>query len=82
MCFSLAWFENLLIWLVILGAVVAIFKVILPLVFAQLGTPGAAVMQIINIVLWAVVVIFIIIIAFELIGCLVGSGGFSFPMRR
>jgi len=73
MCFDLAWFENLLIWLVIIGAIVAIFKLLLPLVFNQLGVAGAVILRIINIVVWAVVLIFIIIFVFDMISCLYGS---------
>ncbi len=76
MCFSLGWFENLLIWIVIIGAIFAIFRLLLPLVFAQLGAPGNVIMQVLNILLWAVVVIFVIILCFDLISCLAG-GGFS-----
>ena len=83
MCFDLSWFEHLLIWVVIIGAIVAIVKVLLPMVFAQLGAPSGAIVQIINIFLWAVIAIFVIIIAFELIGCLLGSGSLNLgPMRR
>ena len=68
MCFDLAWFENLLIWLVIVCAIVAVFKLLLPLVFG-----GEIIFRIINIVVWAVITIFIIIVVFDLISCYSGS---------
>jgi hypothetical protein len=40
MCFSLAWIEELLVWLVVVCAIVAILKILLPFVAAQLGAAG------------------------------------------
>ena len=72
MCFSLGWIEQLLVWLVIVCAIVAILRLLLPWIAAQLGgiVPG-----VINIVLWAVVAIFVIYFCFALIECLAGGGG-------
>lgn len=79
-CFSLQWFESVLIWLVIICAIVAILKLLVPFVLAQLGAGGGIIAQAINIVLWAVVCIFVIYVCFALISCLLGmSGGLSFP---
>lgn len=72
MCFSLNWIENLLIWLVIVCAIVAVIKLVIPYAVGQLGSPGTLVMQVLNIVMWAVVLIFVIIIVFDLLACLVG----------
>ena len=72
MCFDWVWFEHLLILIVIVCAVVAILKVLLPMAFAQLGQPGGALLRIVDIFIWAVVAIFVIYVAFELIGCLGG----------
>jgi hypothetical protein len=68
MCFDLAWFENLLIWLVVVCAIVAIFKLLLPLIFG-----GEIILRIINIIVWAVITIFIIVVVFDLISCYSGS---------
>jgi hypothetical protein len=72
MCFSLAWIMNLLIWAVVIGAVYAIIKLLLPLAFAQIGIAGDLLLRILTIIVWAAVLIFIIVVAFELLGCLVG----------
>lgn len=64
---------QLLIWLVVIGAIVAVVKLLLPYVLAQFGTAGTLVVQILNIIMWAVVLIAIIYIAFELISCLLGG---------
>jgi hypothetical protein len=72
MCFSLAMLAHLLIWCVIIGAIIMIIRVVVPL---AAGVLGGVLVQIINIVLWAVVVILIIIFAFEMIGCLMGMAG-------
>ena len=75
MCFSLGWLGQLLIWIVIAVAIFAILKLLIPWVLAQLGAAGSIIAQVINIVLWAVVVIFVIYICFDLISCLIGMGG-------
>jgi hypothetical protein len=79
MCFDLAWFENLLIWLVIIFAIIAVFKLLLPLIFSRMGLAGEIILRIINIGISAVIVIYIIIIAFDLYSCL-SAGGFNFHM--
>lgn len=81
MCFTMAWLGQMLIWLVILVAVVAILRLLVPYILTQLGGPGGVVAQIINIVLWAVIVIAVIWFAFELLSCFVGSGPAVFPRR-
>lgn len=78
MCFSLAWLEQLLVWAIIIGAVIAIIKLVVPFALAQLGG-GAVLVQIINIALWAFVAIVVVYIAFALISCLLGSGGIGLP---
>jgi hypothetical protein len=76
MCFSLEWIETLLIWLVIVVAIVAILKLLVPWIFAQIGgNPTGPLMAIVNIFIWAVIAIFVIYIVFALISCLLGMGG-------
>ena len=82
MCFTLGWIEQLLVWLVVVGDVYAILKLLLPFVAAQLGGAGAIIVQVINIVLWAFICICVIYFCFALISCL-GGGGFPlFPSHR
>lgn len=81
MCFSIGWLQSLLVWLVIVCAVIGILKLIIPYVLAQLGAGGGIIMQAINIVMWAVICIFVIYVCFALIGCLMG-GGFSLMPHR
>jgi hypothetical protein len=75
MCFSLAWIEQLLIWLVIVVAVIALLRLIIPWVLGMLGVGGGIIAQAINIVIWAVIAIMVIYIVFALISCLLGLGG-------
>lgn len=75
MCFSLQWLGQVLVWLIVIGACVAIIKLILPMALGWLGGPGAIVVQIITIVLWAVVAIFVVWFAIDMIQCLLGAGG-------
>jgi hypothetical protein len=68
MCFSLGWIENLLIWLVVVCAIVAIVRLLLPLAMS----PFPIVIQILNIVMYAVIAIAVIVLLFDLLACLVG----------
>ena len=74
-CFTLAWLEQFLIWCVIVGAIIAVIRLVVPWAVGQLGIPLVA--QVINIILWAIVCIFVIYIIFALLSCLVGMGGVS-----
>ena len=80
-CFSLQWVEQLLIWLVIFGAVFAILNLLIPWVLSGIGAPlsGAVslIMRVLMIIFWAAVTIAVIIICFDLISCLIGHGGLS-----
>ncbi len=73
MCFNIEWVEQLLIWGVVVVAVVAIIRILIALVLPQLGWAGNVIMQVLNIVMWAVVAIFVIYICFDLISCLIGA---------
>lgn len=81
MCFSLAWIEQLCVWLIVVAALVAIINLLVPYLTGLIGLPIVA--QIIKIVLWAVVAIMCVYIIFGLISCLLGSGGglMHFPAR-
>jgi hypothetical protein len=72
-CFSMSWLEQFLVWCVIVGAIIAIIRLVVPWVMSQVGIPLLA--QAINIILWAVVCIFVIYIIFALLSCVVGMGG-------
>ena len=76
MCFSLQWLEQLLVWIVIVCAVIGILKLLLPFVLTQLGVGGGIILAAINIVIWAVIAIFVIYVCFDLISCL---GGLHLP---
>lgn len=87
MCFSLAWLQQILIFLIVIGAVVAILKLVIPFALqklgAEIGEGAGLVFNVLKIVLWAIVAIVCVIICFELISCLLSySGGFSFLPRR
>lgn len=73
MCFSIEFIESLFIWGVIVCAVVAIIRILISLVLPQMGQLGTILMQLLNIVMWAVVAIFIIYICFDLIQCLISA---------
>lgn len=75
MCFTLGWLEQLLIWVVVVCAVFAIIRLLVPFVLSQLGAGGSIIAQAISIVLWAIIAIFVIYICFALVGCLLSMGG-------
>ena len=77
MCFSLGWLEQLLVWLVIVAAIIMILKLVVPWVASQLGIP--IISQVLSIVLWAVIIIFVIYFCFALLSCLGGGGLPLFP---
>lgn len=74
-CFSLGWLEQLLVYCIIVFAVIAIIRLIVPWVLSQVGVPILG--QVINIILWAIVCIIVIYIVFSLLSCLLGGGGLS-----
>lgn len=75
-CLSLAWIEQLLIWLVIAGAVIACIRLLIPWITSM---TFPIVGQVLEIILWAVVAVLAIYIIFALLSCLIG-GGLHLPM--
>lgn len=71
-CFGFGWLEQLLIWLVVVGAVVALIRLVIPLAVGQLGVAGGTIMAAFNIIIWAIVAIAVIVLVFDLLSCLVG----------
>ncbi len=78
-CFSLAYLEQLLVYLVIVGGVIALLKLLLPYVLNLLGVAGGVIMQAINILIAVILAIFVIYFVFTIIGCLTGGGGLHLP---
>ena len=81
MCFSLIWFRDLFVFIVIVCAIYAMMKLLVPYLLSKLGTEigeGARVIVgLFKIFLWALIFIFVIYIAYSLIVCLLSySGGF------
>lgn len=74
MCFSMAWAETLCIWLVVIFAVFAVIRLVMPYLTSLIGSP--LIVGIINIILWAVVAIMAIKVIFMLFSCvLMGPSG-------
>lgn len=81
MCFSLAWVEQLIVWLIVVSAVIAIIKLVIPFLDSLTGMPIIG--RILLIVLWAIVAIALVYIIFGLLSCLLGgSGTLGFPLHR
>lgn len=74
MCMSVAFFFSLMIWLVVVGALYAIIKLVIPAVLVNFGGPGTLLAQAINIFLWAALLIVVLYLIWDLVDCLVGGG--------
>ena len=72
-CFGLGVIEQLLVWLIIVVAIVAIIRLLIPFLDSMTGIPIIG--RVLEIVLWAIVAIMILYVIFGLLGCLFGSGG-------
>lgn len=85
MCFSLNWLMQICILAIVIIAIVAILKIIIPYALSKAGaTIGqgiSVVLEVLKIVLWAVVAIIVVILCFELIACLIGYAG-NLQLRR
>jgi hypothetical protein len=73
-CFSIVWIQQLIIWIIVIAAIVAIIRIVVPWLTGIAGgsLPGP-VWAILNIVLWAVVAIAVVIIVFDLIACIASA---------
>ncbi len=79
MCFDLQWLGQVLVWLIIVGGIIALVKLLLPFVLSQLGAAGGVIAAAINIVMWVIVAIFVVYFVVDLIACL--GGGLRLPHR-
>ena len=72
-CLSLGFLQQLIIWVIVIAAIVAVIRLLVPYLTSLIGFPIIG--RIIEIVLWAVVAIAVVYLIFGLLGCLMGSGG-------
>jgi hypothetical protein len=78
MCFSLAWLEQLIIWLIVVGAIIGIIRLLIPFLDSITGMPIIG--RVLTIVLWVVVAIAVVVVIFGLLSCVMGgSGTLGFP---
>jgi hypothetical protein len=81
MCFTLGFVENFLIWLVIICLIVACVQLLVPFILAKFGQSiPPIVMTLLTYLMWAAILIFIIVVLFDLIGCISAGGGFRFGL--
>ncbi len=69
MCFSLLWLVQTFVWLVVICAVVAIIRLLLPYALSMLGVGGEILMKVINIIIIAVVLIAVAWLCYDLLVC-------------
>ena len=72
-CLSLGFLQQAIIWVIVIAAIVAVIRLLVPYLTSLIGFPIIG--RIIEIVLWAVVAIAVVYLIFGLLGCLMGSGG-------
>jgi hypothetical protein len=77
-CFTLGFLEQLIVWLIIVGAIVACIKLLVPWLESL---TGPVLGQIVMIILWAIVAIMVVYLIFGLLSCLVGAGPPFHPIR-
>ena len=78
MCFSIGFLEGLLIDLIWIAAIIAIIRILVPWLAAFVGF-GPPIVQIFNIILWAIVAVWVVYLIFGLLSCVAGSGLGIFP---
>jgi len=72
-CLSLGFLQQLIIWVIVIAAIVAVIRLLIPYLDSLTGVPIIG--RILEIVLWVVVAIMVVYLIFGLLGCLLGSGG-------
>ena len=77
-CFTLGFWEQVCIMIVCIMAAWYLIQLVLPYLTQFLP---ALVTAIIRIILWAIVAIIVIKLIFDLLGCLLGSGGMHFSLH-
>ena len=72
-CFNLIFLQQLVIWTVVIIAIVAVIRLLIP--YVDDFTRKPIIGRILEIVLWLIVAVAVIYLIFALLGCLLGSGG-------
>jgi hypothetical protein len=68
-CFSISLLVQVIVWLIIVGALVAILQIWLPQIVGALGAWGGMIAATLRIILGAVIAIFIVYLLYDLITC-------------
>ena len=76
-CLSLGFLQQLIIWVIVIAAIVAVIRLLVPYLTSLIGFPIIG--RIIEIVLWAIVAIAVVYLIFGLLSCLMGGGGLHLP---
>ena len=77
-CLSLSFLQQLIIWVIVIAAIVAVIRLLIPHLDSLTGVPIIG--RVLEIVLWVIVAIMVVYLIFGLLGCLLGSdGGLHLP---
>ena len=69
-CFTLAWLEQLIIYIVVLAVVIGVLRLLVPWLFGLLNISLGPMPQILNLVIMGIVLIAVIVFVFDLVRCL------------
>jgi len=72
-CMSLGFLQAFIVQVIIICAIVAVIKLLVPWLVSFTGLPILG--QVIMIILWAIIAIMVVYLIFALLSCLMGSGG-------
>ncbi len=68
-CFGIDWLIHFIIWLAIVGGIVAIFRLLLPVVLSLFGVGGDLVMRVINIIILVIIIVALCYFLLDLAHC-------------
>lgn len=75
MCFSLALLVQFIVILIVIGAIFAIARVLLPSLIGELGPWGAKVYAVLRIIVGCIILVWVVYLVYDLFVCM-------FPMGR
>lgn len=75
MCFSLDWVYHLCFFLIVIVFVFSVIKLLLPYLLQKLGADGTLIIQIVRLIMWLIIALFVLALVFDLLSCAINAGG-------
>ena len=76
MCFGLEWIKDVIIWIIVICAALALFKLLIGFILPKVGLAAETlgfIVQAVTIVFWAVICIAAVVFIFDIVMCLMPS---------